>query len=58
MISAKARQAPSLERASGEEIAFCKMGIISPKILSPFFLHNSPRVREAVYHQYKPIFRI
>jgi hypothetical protein len=58
MISEKARQAPSLVRGSVEEIAFCRIGTNSPKILSPFFLHNSPRVREAVYHQYKPIFRI
>lgn len=48
MTSAKARQAPSFVRSSGEVIAFCKMGRISPKMRSPFFLHNSPRVRDAV----------
>jgi len=48
MISAKARHAPSFVRGSEEEIAFCKIGTNSEKILSPFFLHNSPRVREAV----------
>jgi hypothetical protein len=49
MTSAKAKQAPSLDRASGDEMAFCKMGMISPKIRSPFFLQSSPSVRDAVY---------
>jgi len=49
MTSAKARQAPSLVRSSGEVIAFLRMGMISPKIRSPFLRHNSPSVREAVY---------
>jgi len=48
MTSAKAKHAPSLVRSSGDEMAFCRIGKISPKMRSPFFLHNSPRVREAV----------
>ena len=48
MISHSARHTPSLVLLSAEDELVRKIGMISPRIRSPNFLHNSPMVLEAV----------